>query len=161
MMNTAYIKKQQGFALLYTVVIVSLILSITAGISNVIFKQSLLANLATDSQIAFYQADSAIECGMFLMNNPLSGFDIAAVDPDMPMSCGGTQDYVYDASNSSSTRVIYSPSPSDQNTIGTSPCSSLILDVTDPAKTIIEGHGFNICNAANPRHIERVLQVIY
>ena len=46
---------KKGFALLITVVVVSLILSISLGISNLTFKQTILSNLAKDSQISFYE----------------------------------------------------------------------------------------------------------
>lgn len=148
--------QKKGFALLYTVVIVSLILSITAGISNIVFKQSLLANLATDSQIAFYQADNAAECAMYLLNNPKVGFDPAG--PMTPFVCSTAQAYVLDTTNSTLPEfIIYSPADVSIAT----PCSSITIDQRDPSKTVIEARGFNICNPSNPRHIERVLQVTY
>lgn len=157
MINTQHTQKK-GFALLYTVVIVSLILSITAGISNIVFKQSLLSNLATDSQIAFYQADNAAECAMYLLNNTNANFD--PTGPVTPFFCSTTQSYELDAANSSIPGLtIYSPAATTLSS--SSPCSSITIDQTDPSKTVIEAHGFNVCNSANPRHIERVLQVTY
>ena len=148
--------QKKGFALLYTVVIVSLILSITAGISNIIFKQSLLANLAADSQIAFYQADNAAECGMYLLNNPNANFD--PTGPVTPFVCSATQSYVLDAANSSLPEfIVYTPADANIST----PCSSITIDQSDPSKTVIEAHGFNVCTTTSPRHIERVLQVTY
>lgn len=148
-------KQKKGFALLYTVVIVSLILSITAGISNIVFKQSLLSNLATDSQTAFYQADNAAECGIYLLYNPRSFFYFE--NPPAGMSCGSTQQYIYNQSKSSTDMVFYDP----YDTTITKPCAALIFDKTVPGQTTIEAHGFNVCNPANPRHVERVLKVTY
>lgn len=148
--------QKKGFALLYTVVIVSLILSITAGISNIVFKQSLLASLATDSQIAFYQADNAAECAMYLLNNPGAKFDPNG--PVTPFVCSSTQSYVLDTVNSSLPGFIgYTPVDANMST----PCSNITIDQTDPSKTVIEARGFNVCSNTNPRHIERVLQVTY
>jgi Tfp pilus assembly protein PilX len=154
MMKKNTLKKQKGFALLYTVVIVSLILSITAGISNIVFKQTILSSLATDSQNAFYQADSAVECGMYLLNNANSHFTMT--NPIDPFVCGSTQSYTLDHT-SSTTMVLYTTA----NATSTSPCANIIIDKTDLTKTRIEGDGFNICNTNSPRQIERVLEVTY
>ena len=147
-------KNTNGFALLYAVIIVSLILSITAGISNIVFKQSMLAGLAFDSQVAFYQADSAVECGMYQLLNADAGYD-----PSLPINCGDTI-YVLDPADSDTTKWTFATYIAN-DTLASTPCASIIIDKTDPTKTVIQGHGFNICNTANPRHIERVLQVTY
>lgn len=147
-------KNTNGFALLYAVIIVSLILSITAGISNIVFKQSMLAGLAFDSQIAFFQADSAVECGMYQLLNTNAGYD-----PSVGITCGGV-DYQLDSADSDTDNWSYA-TYIVSDTLANTPCASIFIDKTDPAKTIIQGHGFNICNSSNPRHIERILQVTY
>jgi len=149
------LQKKNGFTLLYTVVIVSLILSITAGISNIVFKQMILSSLASDSQIAFYQADTAVECGLYFLQNPNSNFYFE--NPPSAMSCGTAQQYIYNQSKSSAEVVFYDP----YDTTIAAPCASLIFDKTVAGQTSIEGRGFNVCNPQNPRYVERVLQVTF
>ncbi len=76
-------KKQnkKGFALLFTVLIVSLILSIAIGIANLTLKQAMLSNLVKDSQAAFYQADSAVECGIY-QDTVVGAFSFGSIVPD-------------------------------------------------------------------------------
>ena len=59
------IKNQKGYAILFTVVIISAISVITAGLTNAVYKQLILSSLAKDSQSAFYQADTAADCALY------------------------------------------------------------------------------------------------
>src|SRR5688572_20777703 len=59
------LSEKKGFALLFTVLIVTLLLSVSLGISNMTFKQTILSNLAKDSLVAFYDADGALDCGLY------------------------------------------------------------------------------------------------
>jgi len=61
----AKLQRSGGFAMLFTVLVVSIMLAIGLGISDITYKQTLLSSLANDSQLAFYQADSGVECGMY------------------------------------------------------------------------------------------------
>jgi hypothetical protein len=58
-------KNKKGYAILFTVVIVSAISVITAGLTNAAYKQLILSSLAKDSQSAFYQADTAADCALY------------------------------------------------------------------------------------------------
>ncbi|MFA6515401.1 MAG: LamG domain-containing protein [Candidatus Paceibacterota bacterium] len=66
-MHKFFIKNnnQKGYAILFTVVIVSAISAIIAGLTNSTYKQLILSSLAKDSQIAFYQADTASDCAIY------------------------------------------------------------------------------------------------
>ncbi|HLP86798.1 MAG TPA: LamG domain-containing protein [Candidatus Paceibacterota bacterium] len=58
-------KGNKGYAILFTVIIVSAISVITAGLTNVAYKQLILSSLAKDSQSAFYEADTAGDCALY------------------------------------------------------------------------------------------------
>src|SRR5574343_1489902 len=66
---------QSGYAILFTVVIVSVISIIAIGLSNTAYKSMILSSVAKDSQTAFYQSDTATECALYADTNPdvLSG----------------------------------------------------------------------------------------
>lgn len=147
-----------GFAMLFTVLIVSLILSISLGISNLTFKQTILSSLAKDSQIAFYQADTAIECGMYYdtsLSFPV-GTDPASISS--PIFCGNER-FQINMSQSYTDYLIFNQVLSDQS----SRCSTIIFDkVTNVGanEAIVQGLGYNTCSAS-PRQVQRALQVTY
>ena len=57
--------KKQGFALLYALLVSSIVLSIGIVLSTIVTKQLILSSVATNSQLAFYAATSGIECAKF------------------------------------------------------------------------------------------------
>ena len=143
--------------MLFTVLIVSLTLSIAIGISNTTFKQTLLSSLAKDSQIAFYQSDAGIECGMYydttLVSFPLGSDPGSVVDP---LSCGNIE-FFLDKDNSYKDYLIYYPKMEDER----DPCFSLVFDKdTVPGVSRVQARGYNICTA-HPRQVERALEIRY
>lgn len=151
----------KGFAMLFTVLLVSLILTIAIGISNLTLRQTVLSNLAKDSGIAFYQADAAVECGMYqeMMGMFLYGSDVSEVPA--AFECAGVE-MILNPTNSYQDHFEYvqrSPRPND-------PCFSILFDKTQaylPApynKSRVLGSGKNICTQ-HPRQVERALEVKY
>lgn len=60
------IQKNKGFVILFSMLVSSLILLISAGIFNVVQKEVVLSSSARESQRAFYAADSALECALYV-----------------------------------------------------------------------------------------------
>lgn len=56
---------RQGFALFYTIIMISVISAIAFGLASITYKQKNLASLAYDSQTAFYAADAGMECALY------------------------------------------------------------------------------------------------
>jgi hypothetical protein len=144
--------KQSGFALLFTVLIITLILTITVGISSTTFKQGILSGLARDSQTAFYQADRLLEC-VLLYNGKSSGGMYA----QSTFTCGGL---FYGASPQPGGILYYKSSNTGLNT----PCA--VLRVIPKSVTTLDNSaslqvsGYNICQA-HPRQVERTLLVTF
>lgn len=148
------LKKQNGFAMLFTVLIVTLILSIALGISNLSFKQTILSSLAKDSQISFYEADTAVECGLYYDTITLSfPLDIDPGSAPKSIDCGNDT-FLIDDTTSGMNYLIYK-----QDGAGSGTCSSILFDKTT-GENIIQGRGYNICTD-HPRQVERALEVIY
>jgi Tfp pilus assembly protein PilX len=159
------ITTQKGFAMLFTVLIISLILSIAIGISNLTLRQSILSSLAKDSGIAFYQADAAVECGMF--QDTEGNFPIGTTVGGDPLTnakssfdCGGVT-MVLDTDSSTTDYIKYvAPSLLSKNV----PCFSILFDKTTAAlsggKSAVRGAGYSTCTQG-PRQVERLLQVTY
>jgi hypothetical protein len=152
-----FLKKQSGFAMLFTVLIVSLILSIAIGISNITLKQTMLSSLAKDSQIAFYQADAAVECGMYY--DMLGSFPQGTTPGSVaPINCGDNQ-FSIDVSESYNDRLVFTQNLADQS----QPCAVIIFDKTNldiSGESLVQGIGYNICGT-NSRQVERALEVRY
>jgi len=162
--NKAMIKKfikkykknnQEGYAILFTVVIVSAISVITAGLSNTAYKQLILSSLAKDSQAAFYQADTASDCALYadrVLGATLPP-NITTVVTDL--TCGGQ------LSSSAINGSGYTISP---KTIDSNPCFRITVtrdtSVAYPlTRTTISSKGYNICNTSNLRTVEREVLV--
>jgi hypothetical protein len=57
--------KKKGFTLFVALVVSSLLLSISISLSNIILKQLIFSNTGSESQLAFYAADSGAECALY------------------------------------------------------------------------------------------------
>jgi Tfp pilus assembly protein PilX len=141
-------KKEKGFAMIFTVLIMSLILSITMGMSNIVFKQRILSGLVRDSQIAFYQADAGSECGLlqeYKLMKMKKGVAITSTSPNYQFDCGEkTMLYSKTESDKTSTANDYfvyqqvSPNPN-------SPCFTIVFDKRDASKIVIDSRGYKYC----------------
>jgi hypothetical protein len=148
---------ESGFALLYSVIVITLILTIAISISNISYKQGILSSLAKDSQIAFYQADAGAECALYwdAAGNlfPL-GSSVSTV-PDT-LQCGDALMHLVPDQSADDYFLYEESSPA-----ATEPCFTFVIDkVTDPAVSTVEARGHNVC-AAGPRQVERAVQVRY
>jgi len=153
-MNTN-IKTQKGYAILFTIVLVGIISAISIGLASVSYKQLILSSVAKDSQVSFYQADTASECGLYAENKlgMTSGF------LPNPWSCGiDSNDSPYSLNINANGLGAngYTLSPDSLST-SSSPCFSIILDKTSTTKLI--ARGYNICNKNNIRTVEREINI--
>ena len=57
--------KHKGFALLYALLVASLVLSVSMALTNVVLRQFTIESAARESQYAFYAADTAAECAFY------------------------------------------------------------------------------------------------
>ncbi|MDB5244411.1 MAG: hypothetical protein JWN18_281 [Parcubacteria group bacterium] len=82
-------QSQRGFTLLIAVIFMSVMLAFGLALSSLAYKQITLASTATDSQYAFYAADSALECALYYDQQQQS-FDYASHPsgtPPGPVTC--------------------------------------------------------------------------
>ena len=153
-----YHKPQSAFAMLFTVLVVSLILSIGLAISNVTLKQTILSSLAKDSQSAFYQADAGVECGMY-QDTTLSNYPRGSAPSAVPASftCGGKTMTRNDAASSTDYFVFTETSLSNAS----SPCVTIIFDKAfSLTQSRVQARGYNRCDSSS-RRVERALEIKY
>ena len=66
--------RQRGVALLFAVLMTSMLFLVALSISNVAYKQLLFSGEARESDHAFFAADTGVECGMYLDSAPRNVF---------------------------------------------------------------------------------------
>lgn len=138
-------KENKGFALLFSIVISSIILAITLGISNIAYKQSLLSISAKNANTALFAADTGIECALYLDKLGVFTDQVAA---SSIFQCGGVALvypgsglFITDTSSGSIDFIIH--------TIGINGkgCAKINVfkDLTDPVNpiTLITSSGYN------------------
>lgn len=78
---------QQGVAILFAILLVSIVLTVSLTLFNITFRQLILSSLARESQFAFYASDSARNCARYydsltdsggLSVSPFGHFELSA-----------------------------------------------------------------------------------
>jgi type II secretory pathway pseudopilin PulG len=165
------LKNQEGFTLLFASLVVTLVLSIGLAIANITLTQLVLSTSGRESQFAFYNADSGIECALYheFTNSavfPATGDDV----PDSSVSCDGLdpQQFVYSQTGATTTTSFWINPPDGY---GEEDCDlekpSFYVEVnksphptlTNASNVYIESRGYNTCDDASPRRVERGLYV--
>lgn len=143
----------KGFTLLIAVVLASVALAIGSALLDIAYKQVILAASARQSQAAFYNADTMLECALYYDQQQNT---FAYASPGTEVSCRSASSTVTSnqASNPRSrTFAIACP--------GGGTLASTTIYKWATGSTTIFASGFNVCDAANPRRIERGLKVTY
>lgn len=163
-------KKEKGYILLLTVLIVSIILAISFGIFALSIKEVILASFLRDSQRAFSAADRAVECTLY--------WDVSYPKNGMPYTIFATST-VYDG-----TPPILSTAECDGQqlsdtvvtgwTVSGLTATQGITDFSLPfsdgsfaevnvtktdALTTIRVNGYNSQDMSNPRQTQRTIEV--
>lgn len=146
---------QKGYALLFTIVIISMISLLTVGLSNTTLKQLILSLGAKDSQMAFFQSDMAVECALYAetRNMLTKKFNCGVDKRGSP--------YQLEANMKSPGNYDISV-PSLDNSLD--PCFRISINqVTNSNKvvTTVWAKGYNICDLKNDRTVERTIKIIY
>lgn len=63
--NLKYKNQKKGIALVIAITVMTLLLSISFSISNIVLRQIKITNINNESKPAFYVADSGVECALY------------------------------------------------------------------------------------------------
>jgi hypothetical protein len=179
---------KKGFALLMAVIITSTLLLVSFALSNLAFKELLLSHAGQESQVAFYAADTGVECALFWDTKNPTDPSTSAFATDTPPSAGtiincNSQDIVNGQgvvlsipeestliggggnNNPTSTfQILFDEGQDAAN----GPCAIVrvgksykVEGTVGRIQTIIESRGYNTCDVENARRIERALRVVY
>ena len=155
MANFKQKKNNGGYAILFAVVVVSIISMLAIGMSNTTYKQLVLSSLANDSQLSFYQSDTATQCALY-SDNILSMNSGSYAE----WRCGkndNDEDFIFEVSNITGGLNDYSLRPKISGT----PIPCFEFDVTKGAETNIYARGYNSCDKTNQKTVEREIKVTY
>ncbi len=174
-------KQQEGFVILFTVLIAVIILAMTIGIANVAYKEQVLTINSKESHLAFFAADAGAECALYQDRNQ----DVfnAAGQADLSITCNGQSIY-----GSYSPQTGFDGTSYDQYDFNVSSGGPLAVGIDDRScsyitvkknfpilaadgstqlTTRIESLGYNVkCDEVqgsgnNKRQVERAVRVTY
>lgn len=179
----------RGFALLLSVLVISMILSVALGITNIVIKENQLSALVRESEAAFHAADKGIDCALFYHisydRTPLpngtfttiaySPFPTSSIMqyPNMAASAGNEMSLVTCENNGVNTRLdsLWGV-PTRTLTTGLTKFQLNFLDGSCVAVEVfnyknalgedastITAEGYNTCNTASPIRTLRVIEV--
>ena len=161
------IKKNKGFVLLYAVMLSSILLAITVGVTNISLKEIQFGTSAKDTNDAFYSADIGAECALYYdktdpANNAFTG-------TQTQMNCAGSNITLNILSSLSWNFVIPKLSSGGQG------CAIVTVDKSDSrscaSSTCVTSKGYNngsdissppdwACNPSS-NAVERQLELSY
>lgn len=159
---------QRGFTLLISIILATVALVVGLALADVAYKQVLLSVTTTQSQTAFYAADSALECALyydqqFAAFNPGIDFDQNNIRcenrqvryySEIPYGNGGQLTTFtltcpgYKFNERSADVTIYKEGSG-------ATCSAT------GATSCLYTSGYNTCNENDPNRFERGLKVLY
>lgn len=169
-------KNKGGYTLLFSVLVSSIVLAVGISILTISKKEFLLSSSARESIVAFYAADSGLECGIF---NDSSGNFSTTTEIDAKVKCFGevlinptkdlkdTFSYVSSESGSVGTFTFH------VNKTGSSACAVVsvrkyIKDYLgeDTIFTQIISDGYNLgwnstagtCTDSSPKRVQREIE---
>lgn len=157
---------QKGYAILVTIVVVSIITLIAIGLSRSTYKQLILSSLAKDSQVSFYQADTASECALYFDRVLISKIPVTdpVTLPPSSFSCG-MDSIEMDVSTPDVNGSYNINPPTEILDSNDQPCFRIEvakeLDALGATTTTIKAKGYNICNTSNLRTVERTISISY
>ncbi|PIR58104.1 MAG: hypothetical protein COU71_00475 [Parcubacteria group bacterium CG10_big_fil_rev_8_21_14_0_10_38_31] len=143
-----------GFTLLFSLLILTIILSASLGVYNIVIRQFKISQISRESSIAFTAADAGMECALY--------WDIKKKEFDNPT-------YTIDCLGVSfvSKPMIDLATTFSLGLINGS-CVKVEVDKTLSPKTKLISYGYNVgdpssdCGGASDRlQVERVLQASY
>ena len=88
--------RQQGYTLLFAIIITTIVLAVGVSILTIARKEVLLSSGARESQIAIYMADNGLECAAYWEAN---NYFATSSPPITSVKCDG-QDHVVTLDNS-------------------------------------------------------------
>ena len=117
-------KKKKGFVVLFAIILSTILLSISLGISQIALKEVQFTTNAVDADNAFYSADAGVECALYLDYNAASSAS-PFVTNTYPANCGNLSIFPYLDTND----VVIGMTVNDPSQIGQ--CANVFVSKVD------------------------------
>ena len=148
----------KGFTMFVALVTTGTLLLIATGVVSLALKQSSISSSGRESQEAFYAADAGLECALYWdVKNP-AGYSAFSTTTGSTIYCNrdannpGNQWAVGGNIVSTINRINFLPAPF---------CAIVTVTKNANGTTQIDSKGYNTCDAANPRRVERAVRASY
>ncbi len=146
-------KLKQGFTLLLSVLVVSVVLSVGLGVFNIMTKELALSGMGRESQIAFYAADAGAEC-FFYWEIKQSAFELDG--SSNTINCAGNTIALSGTNSSYAFNLSFGAE--------TDPCVKVEVtkdySVSNEITTTVESKGYNIsCDSNSSFRVERAIRL--
>jgi hypothetical protein len=156
------IQKNRGYTLLFAVLTSSLVLAMGISILTISRKEILLSSAAQESHYAYYAADSGLECVKFWDQN--IGFATSSESAVLiydDIRCGGVPIIIDETETKVASDEAVTAFTVD-SLKGGGYCA--IISITKSYNSnrqavIIDSRGYNTCDPADPRRVERAIRL--
>ncbi|MBI5045974.1 MAG: hypothetical protein HZC14_03185 [Candidatus Niyogibacteria bacterium] len=149
-------KKNRGMTLLLSLLMLSMVLATSLSVSYLIITGIKLSETVEQSQLAYYAADSSIECALYV-DLKLQKFGQGNPTNDVEGACsgvvGGSVQKIPDQSSPWSNGAIFKVDYIN------GACSEVTVDKR--TGTVITAVSFNDCRPSTPRKVNRSLEISY
>jgi Tfp pilus assembly protein PilX len=148
----------KGFTLFLAMIVTATLLLVAAGVATIAVRQSLISTAGRESQIAFYAADTGMECALFWdVKNPSGNNTAFATSTGTMIHCNrdvnnAGNEWVVGGSSQSVFTMTFAPDPY---------CAVVRVTKQANGATLIESRGYNTCSTSNPRRVERAVRARY
>jgi hypothetical protein len=163
----------RGFTLLVAIIFSSVVLTVGLSLLDIFYKETLLASTVKESQNAFYNAESLMECALY-NDQKLAAFDYTSPDPNISCSgiliplldTGTNQPALNTTTRIGNTRITTFPVECALGgTLGIVTIYKVengTLPTCAPGKeTCMYAKGYSSCDSSDPRRVERGVKVLY
>lgn len=173
-------KKEDGFTLVLSIFLSTIVLTITLSMMQLLYKQLTLSTADRESQIAFFAADTGMECAYYWdfradLNGSTTQSIFQSINPlavplgTLSPSCGGQNIYTQQGPTGETAFDRTRTTANEDITVffmtninNTQACSYVTVKKNkNTATTSIESHGQNRCITGDLRRVERAIQFRY
>jgi hypothetical protein len=167
----------RGFAILFSMLVSAIVLSIGLGIFSITYKELLLSSSDRESQVAFYAADTGAECALYWdIQHPDTTYSVFGLvlasgtttspDSTRPILCGNQDVRTNGYWNPGGATAPIETTFRIEHIGGTDACADVTVikdyNVAEGKQTTrIDSRGFNTCDPNASRRAERGLRVQY
>jgi hypothetical protein len=147
----------RGIALLFTLLIIGVAISLSIGVFNIILGELEIGEGARESMRAFYAADSGAECILY--------WDLKerafVFDKEKAITCAGSSPSFTRSSQTVDGKAATVYQSTAPFSLANGACASLTVIKFNDGSSRISALGENICNPAALRVVQRGVEVNY